>query len=1259
GRFVADPFGAPGQRLYRTGDLVRWTREETESGSGTLEFVGRADLQVKLRGQRLELGEIETALCEQEGVTHAVVLLHAAAHGDRLVAYVVTVPGVVLDPARIRRALGRRLPGFMVPEVVMAVDALPVTVNGKLDKAALPEPISARVAYRAPATPAEELVTAVFAEVLGAARVGAEDDFFALGGNSLSATQVSARLSDMARVQVGVRHVFGHPVAAELAALVSRRVAEADPALGKTPRLRPWTRPARVPLSFAQQRMWFVNAFAPESASYTIPLVLRLSGALDVAALTTALLDVLARHEVLRTRYPDVDGVPYQAVVPVDELAEAVDIDLTPRPVTDTALTGAVSDIVSTGFDVAEHIPLRARLLTPGAEEFVLVMAIHHINADGFSMGPLARDLATAYAARCAARQPDWQRLPLQYADYALWQRELLGAADDPESFLAHQIRYWTEQLRDLPEVLELPSDRPRPAVASHRGATQHFTIAPDVVAGLRELATEAGVTLFMVFHAAVSVVVSKLSGSTDIAIGTPVSGRGSALLDDLVGMFVNTVVLRTEIDAAEPFSALLDRVRAVDLDAFAQAEIPFEQVVEAVRPPRSQAHHPLFQVMLAFHNLDPAAVRLPGLAVSPSRADTGIERFDLTLTMADTPDSRGAMPIDLSYATDLFDHGTALAFLERLDRVLRTVAAEPARAVRDIGLLSPEEARSLETWGRAGTPDLGDLTGDVTLPVLLAAAVAAHPDGAAIVDGPRTLSYRELDERSNRLAHYLIGHGVGAESVLAVAMPRSVEWFVAVWAVTKTGAAFLPLDPTHPLERNRYLCADSGARLGITVDTYATGLPVDETAWLVLDDPATSERLRQYPPTGFARQPRPGNTAYIVYTSGSTGQPKGVEVTHAGLAAVATAQRHDYEITTDARVLCVAARTFDAAVLELLLAVPTGAALVVAPPDAYGGPALADVLRAGRITHAFLTPSVLASLDPEGLDELRVLTAGGEGYPARLMERWSRTDTAHARRFFNTYGPTETTILTMISRELRAGDRVELGTGIPGIGALVLDSGLRPVPVGAVGELYLSGAGLARGYRGRPDLTAARFVAHPSGRPGERLYRTGDLVRWIRESDSTTGALVFVGRSDFQVKIRGQRLELGEIEAALCELDGIAQAVAIAHTDPERSGAPVRLVGYVVARDGQALDPAEVRTGLGARLPGYMVPDAILVLAELPLTTTGKVDRRALPEPVFETTEFRAPTGAIEELVAGVFAEVLGLDRARVEVKIRESSVR
>ncbi|MGW4248803.1 AMP-binding protein, partial [Nocardia sp. NPDC004722] len=1056
-RFIANPYGAPGSRLYRTGDLVRWTiDEQTESGSPTaqLMYMGRSDFQVKVRGQRLELGEVEAALCEIDGVDQAAVVYLAgesAPAGGRLVAY---AAGRALETGAVERALRQRLPRYMVPDTVLVLDALPLNSSGKVDRDALPEPVFTAREYRAPATPLEQAVATVYADVLGCERVAVDDDFFALGGNSLSATRLSARLTDAVGVPVTVRDVFETSVVGDLAGALTARGAvagKAGAAIESGPRLTARARPERVPLSFAQQRMWFVNRFAPESVSYSIPLVLRLSGIVDTAALSAAIMDVLARHEVLRTHYPETDGVPHQVVVPVAELPGAVDFDPAPAVIAEAELDSVVAAVVSQGFDVAERIPLRIRLLAVAPQEFVLVLVVHHINADGFSMTPLARDLAVAYTARCGGRQPEWSPLPVQYADYALWQRELLGSAQDPDSVLSAQTRYWQQQLRELPDLLALPTDRPRPAVASHRGATHAFTVEPAVVSGLRRAARERGVTMFMLFHAALALVLSRLSGSADIAIGTPVAGRGSAALDDLVGMFVNTVVLRTRIDEAGSFAELLDRVRGTDLDAFAHAEIPFEQVVEVLDPPRGRARHPLFQVMLGFHNLDEVRFELPGVAVTGSGADTGIERFDLSLTLTEAPDDTGAIPVGISYAADLFDDSTIRALGQRLRRVLAAVAADPGTAVREIDMLSESErTRVIRDWGRVD-PGLAR-TDAVTLPELLAAAVAANPDGDAVVDGGRRVTYRELDEWSNRLAQHLIAQGAGPETVVAIGVPRSLEWVLAVWAVARTGAAPVSVDPAHPAERTRFVCTDSGARVGITTARHRKALPGD-VPWIVLDHPDTAAAIA---PRGDAATALRGpNTlppldavAYVIHTSGSTGLPKGVEVTHAGLAALVADHRRRCAPDPESRVLAVAARTFDAALFELLLAVTGSAALVIAPADVYGGQPLTELLARERITHAFLTPAVALTVDAAGLDELRVLLVGGDRCPPRLAAQWSGTDTGGLRRVYNLYGPAEATIWTT-GAELLPGRPVEIGAVLPGTGAVVLDTALRPVPAG------------------------------------------------------------------------------------------------------------------------------------------------------------------------------------------------------------------
>ncbi|MFC3965951.1 non-ribosomal peptide synthetase, partial [Nocardia jiangsuensis] len=1104
-RFVAGPGGT---RLYRSGDLARWNR------SGELEYLGRADDQVKVRGFRIELGEIESAVLAQDGVAQAAVVVREDQPGDqRIVAYVVAEPGATPDLDAVRTGAAERLPAYMVPSALVRLEWIPLTVNGKLDRRALPAPAAQARAFRAPVTPVQEAIAAVFAEVLDLDRVGVDDDFFSLGGNSLIATRVAARIGAALGTTVPVRTLFEAATVEALAARVESHTGGPE----RAPLIARPRGDALVPLSFAQQRMWFLNKYDTASAAYNLPIAIRLTGTLDVDALRLAVADVVRRHESLRTRYPEHGGTPTQVIVPVEEVA----LDLAPVAVDAGALVDAVTAFVGTGFDVAEQVPLRTRLYRVAGDEHVLVVVVHHIAADGFSVGPLTRDVMVAYTARTQGSDPGWTPLAVQYADFALWQREVLGAEEDTAdggSIMARQVSYWQRALADVPDEITLPADRPRPAVASFRGATLHDEIPAELVAGLEEIARARGASLFMVVHSALAVLLARLSGTDDIAIGTPIAGRGEQALDDLVGMFVNTLVLRTGIEPGDSFAELVGKVRRTDLDAFGNADVPFERLVELLAPERSQARNPLFQVMLAFQNLDRGTLELPGLSVSALDLDEAVARFDLQFTLAQN--SAGGLALGLTYATELFDEATAAAFVRRWLRVLTAVAADPSIAVGGIDVLDADERADLVS--RTGTPALAPRP----LPELF---TIGAPEAPAVVFRGETLTYAELDERSNRLARLLIAAGVGTEDLVAVGIPRSADSVLAAWAVAKTGAAFVPVDPNYPAERIAHMVTDSGSPLGLTVREVREGLP-ESARWLVLEELdltgwdgapiSDAERLRPL---------RPEHPAYVIYTSGSTGVPKGVVVTHSGLANFAEEQAERYALDADSRALHFASPSFDASILELLLALARGGALVVVPPGVYGGDELSELIRAQRVTHAFITPAALATFDPSGLDTLRVLVAGGEACPPELVAKWAvPLADGTVRAFHNGYGPTETTIMTNISAPLVPGETVTIGGPTKGMQSLILDSRLRPVPVGVAGELYLSGIQLARGYHARPGLSAERFVANPYV-DGARMYRTGDVVRWTR-----TGEVEYVGRSDFQVKVRGFRIELGEIDAAL-----------------------------------------------------------------------------------------------------------------------------
>nr|WP_280780829.1 non-ribosomal peptide synthetase [Rhodococcus opacus] len=1226
GRFVANPFRGSGELMYRTGDLVRWTKD------GRLDFVGRIDSQVQLRGLRIELGEIETALSRCEGVAQTVVVLRHDPHtGEQLVGYVVPDTKAALDPAALRIRVGETLPKYMVPSQVMVVDALPLNPSGKLDRRALPAPSFVVREFRAPTTPVEEVVAGIFAEVLGLERVGLDDDFFALGGNSLVATQVVSRLGAALDTRVPVRVIFEASTVAALAVRAEQHAGE-----GGRPALTRRVRPARIPLSLAQQRMWFLNQFDPESAAYNIPLVVRLSGELDVAAIQASVLDVFARHEALRTVFPDSDQGPAQRIVH----ASRVSMDLTPIPVADEEdLRMRVAALLTAGFEVTESVPVRGALYRMSKSEHVLAVVVHHICADGFSTGPMGRDVLVAYAARHAGHEPSWTPLPVQYADYALWQREVLGSEDDPGSLMSQQIAYWLDALSGLPDALALPTDRPRPPVRSGLGSSVDFTVPAATVARLESLARDASATPFMVVHAALAVLLARLSGATDIAIGSPIAGRGDAALDDLVGMFVNTLVLRAQYEPGESFAELLGRMRDADLEAFSRADVPFERLVEKLNPIRSQSFSPLFQVMLAFQNFSRPVVELPGLTVSPVEVDRQAVQFDLSMTVGESADGGGGFVGRLSYATDVFDGATVREIARRFVRILEAVVDDPMMPVGDISIVEENERRQmLREWNITGhdVPDGLLLDG-------FDAQVARTPDAVAIVYDNESLSYAEFSARVNRLARRLIDEGVGPESLVALGMRRSLELVTGIYAVLRTGAAFVPLDPDQPPARNDYILETTGPVC--VLSTSRDGFDTSRNRVLNVD--ALDLSVYSSEPVGefeVVTPARPENLAYVIFTSGSTGRPKGVSVSHRAIVNQMAWLAAEYELSDSDVVVQKTPVTFDVSMWELLVPLAVGARMIVARPDGHRDPDyLLSLMQDSGVTVAAFVPWMLAALlaDPEAClpDSLRCVFAGGEELPVELSAQCASRSKA---RLDNKYGPTEYAV-TATSHRCDGLEResVPIGEPVWNTTALVLDRRLHPVPIGVEGELYLAGVQLSRGYHRRQGLTAERFVADPFGAAGTRLYRTGDVVKW-----NPRGQLMYVGRLDSQVKVRGLRIELGEIETALVAQQTIVQAVVIVH-DGEFGQ---QLVGYVVPAGGRLIDVESVRVTAGRSLPQYMVPDVLMVLDELPLTASGKLDRNALPAPAFTKREFRGPTTRVERIVTSAFTDILGVEQVGLD---------
>ncbi|AVT28459.1 non-ribosomal peptide synthetase [Plantactinospora sp. BC1] len=1229
-RFVADPFGAPGERMYRSGDLGRITAE------GLFEVVGRVDHQVKVRGYRVEPAEVQAAFAAAPGVAQVVVLPDVnGPGGTHLVAY---VQGRDIDPGALRAEVARTLPDYMVPSVVIPLDEFPRTPNGKLDRQALPAPVYGADAGREPVTDAERTLCALFAEVLEVDRVGADVGFFELGGHSLLAARLISRIRTAFGTTISIRLLFEASTVAELAARLPEEISSLD-----RPPLLPSSRPETLGLSFAQRRMWFLRQLEGPSATYNIPQTITIDGPLDVDALRTAFADLLERHEILRTVYPDSEGDPHQVVLAVPEARLPFDVVDTSRADVQQRLAEAARQ----PFDLTTELPIRCTVLRVTADRHVVLVVPHHIASDGWSVRPLMRDLATAYTARALDRRPSWSPMPVQYADYVLWHDRLLGREESPESLVSAQLAFWRRTLAGAPEELVLPTDRSRPAVASHRGGMLVVDLPPALHARLLTVARRTGSTLFMVLHSALAALLTRLGAGTDLPIGSAVAGRTDEALTELVGFFVNTVVLRTDTAGNPTFRQLVDRVREVDVAAYSHQDVPFERVVEAVNPARSLGRHPIFQVMLLLQNNARADFSAPGLECTVRAMSAGNAKFDLFVAFFEQHDNGtpAGMTLEVEYAVDLFDRPTVQRMTDALVRVLDAVGREPDIPLDELPVLGPAEHELLRSWNDTAAP-----LPRTTLTAMFEAQARRSPDAPAVLGDDGILSYAELDRRANRLARHLIEHGAGPEDLVAITLSRSTRMLVALLAVLKSGAAYLPVEPGYPVERIAYMLGDA-APVAVIAESGTAGVlpPVCAgTRHIVLDAPGTVEAVAALAAddlTDAERRSRltPQNAAYVIYTSGSTGRPKGVLVSHESAVNLARWAHEEFGPDRLAHVLFSTSLNFDVSVFEMFGPLLCGGAVEVLR-DALAlaeRPPAADA-PLGRPTLVSGVPSALAQLVATGSVQVSAPTVvlAGEALTGATAAAVQRAFSAV--RVVNAYGPTEDTVYaTSWASEGEVGGTTPIGRPIRNCQAYVLDGRLRPVPVGVVGELYLAGTGLARGYLGRFGLTAERFVANPYGAPGDRMYRTGDLVRWTGEG------LVYLGRVDHQVKVRGFRIELGEIEAVLTRCPEVAQAVVTVRGDRPDDR---RIVGYVRAAPGRAPAVEELRAHVAGTLPDYMVPSAFVVMDAFPLNANGKLDRAALPAPGHAVVGARGPRDAREELLTELFAEVLGMPRVGVD---------
>ena len=1210
-KFIPHPFAArPGQRLYHTGDRARFLPD------GQIEFLGRVDGQVKIRGFRIELGEIETALLDHPDVSEAAVVAREdEVHGKRLAAYVVAASGEV-DLDALRRRLAQRLPGYMVPSTITLLDALPLDLTGKLDRKALPEPQARSLAAsREPRTPQEEILCSLFAEVLGLERVGIDDNFFELGGHSLLAVRLISMVRSTLGLELDIITLFEAPSAA----LLSLRLSNAGPARHPSPRERD---AGPLPLSYAQQRLWFIQQLAPNSNAYNIPMAIRVTGQLDLNALNATLSEIIRRHEVLRTTFAFDYGQPRQVVHPPARRE---------LPVTDlTHLTAAVrmdhaqhiaEEEARLPFDLEHAPPLRVRLLRLDAHEHVLLLTKHHIASDGWSLDVLIREVGCLYPSFSRGDASPLPELPIQYADYALWERERLQSEE-----LDQHLAYWREQLAGAPPVLELPADRPRPPAQSFRGAQHAFVLSPELTARLKQLSRREGVTLFMTLLAAFKVLLQRYTRRDDIVVGSPFAGRGTAETDGLIGFFVNTVVLRTSLAGDPTFRELLARVRVVALGAYAHQELPFEKLVGETQPERHTTHSPLYQVMFEMQNAAVAKLELPDLALEPLKLDLAAAKFDLTLSMDELGDEIAAV---FNYSTDIFEAERIHRMAAHLLTLLEDVAEHADKRISELELLSTaDRERLLENWNDTEAT----YQQDKLIHELFEQQVEQQPDAIAIVFNDHQITYKELNRRAEQTAHHLRMAGVGPETLVGVAIERSIEMVVALLGVLKAGGAFVTFDLTYPKERLDFMFAETQAPLVLTREFIADA--VNSESPLLINHRGNTDRL-----------------AYVFYTSGSTGEPKGVLAQHSGVVNFLTFNARTYQLGPDDTVLQLASPSFDASVRDMLGPLLAGARLViVSDAEAKDPETLVSRMSEQRVTCLLsVVPALLSVLteaarrSPTPPEHVRLILTSGENLP--LAEcRKARSAFGEDVVIVNQYGPTECTMTQTFYAVPRAEEALGsafAGRPIANMQLYILDQRLNLVPTGIPGDVYIGGVGLARGYLDHAALTAEKFIPHPF-KPGARLYKTGDLARFHQH-----GQIELLGRADNQIKLRGLRIEPAEIEAALLSHESVREAAVIARDD----GGGKRLVAYLAGAPEAVPTATELREHLRRMLPEYLVPSIFVVLDSLPLTPNGKVDRRALPAQLDHgSAEYVEPRTETERMLATIWKDVLATDRAGVE---------
>ncbi|MCM2378269.1 non-ribosomal peptide synthetase [Pseudomonas marginalis] len=1226
-RFVADPYGETGARLYRTGDRARFNAE------GVIEYLGRLDQQVKLRGFRVEPEEIEARMLALEGIAQAVVLVRDA----QLIGYY-TGPAE-LDEHHVKSALAAELPEYMVPALLMRLDAMPLSPSGKLDRRALPEPVWHVREHVEPETPLQQQIAAIWREVLGLPSIGLRDDFFALGGHSLLATQIISRTRQACDVELPLRTLFE---ASELGAFAEQvGLIQASGQRNQQTAIAKVDRSQPVPLSYSQQRMWFLWQMEPDSPAYNVGGMARLRGVLDVGRFEAALQALIMRHETLRTTFPSVDGVACQKVSAQTGLRmDWQDFSALDEAERQSRLQQLADHEAHTPFNLETGPLLRACLVKAAEREHYLVLTLHHIVTEGWAMDIFARELSALYEAFIDERLSPLAPLPVQYLDYSVWQRQWMEAGERQR-----QLDYWTQQLGTEHPLLELPGDRPRPPVQSHRGELYRFDLSDDLAARVRAFNAERGLTLFMTMTATLAVLLYRYSGQTDLRIGAPVANRIRPESEGLIGAFLNTQVLRCQLSGQMNVAELFEQVRHTVIEGQSHQDLPFDHLVEALQPPRSAAYNPLFQVMCNVQRWEFQQSRqLAGMTVEYLANDARATKFDLNLEVTDLDHRLGCC---LTYSTDLFDEPRIARMAEHWRNLLEALIGNPQQRLSELPLLTAAEQRALQD--SLGI-EAGEHRLDQCIHQLFSQQAAARGDAPALTFAGETLSYRELDARANRLAWMLRERGVGPQVRVGLALPRSLEMVIGLLAILKAGGAYVPLDPEYPLDRLHYMIEDSGVGLLLSDAAMfeALGeLPASVACWCLEDDlPVLANYPADEPP--FISLPQ--HQAYLIYTSGSTGKPKGVVVSHGEIAMHCAAVIERFGMRPDDCELHFYSINFDAATERLLVPLLSGAQVVLRAQGQWDAEEICALIRTHRINILGFTPSYGSQLaqwlaTQQQTLPVRMCITGGEALTGEHLQRIRAA--FQPQVFFNAYGPTETVVMPLASlapEQLEEGvASVPIGSIIGDRVAYILDADLALVPQGATGELYVGGAGLAQGYHQRPGMTAERFVADPFAHNGGRLYRTGDLVR--QRGD---GLVEYLGRIDHQVKIRGFRIELGEIETRLLEHAAVREAAVLALDAPSGK----QLVAYLVSDAEHGALRDALKAHLKAQLPDYMVPAHVIVLDSMPLTANGKLDRRALPQPDPEANrqQYVAPRNELESTLAAIWCAVLNVQQVGLD---------